>query len=68
MEWGISGHKVQPSHSVCAVECGTNGTAALRVKLKTVVLNGTDSDSSISIKNILTLCLLFHIASIEFMD
>lgn len=42
MEWGTSGHKAQPSHSVCAVECGTNGMVVLRVKLKSVVLNGTD--------------------------
>jgi hypothetical protein len=39
MVWDIFVHKVQPFHSVYAVECGINGMAVLQVKLKIVVFN-----------------------------
>jgi hypothetical protein len=37
---GIFVHKVQPFHSVHAVECGINGMAVLQVKLKIALFNG----------------------------
>lgn len=32
MVWDIFGHKVQPCHLMCAVECGISGMAVLQVK------------------------------------
>jgi hypothetical protein len=35
MVWDTFVHKVQPCHSMCAVECDINGMVVLQAKLKT---------------------------------
>jgi hypothetical protein len=47
MVWDIFGHKVQPCHLMCAVECGISGMAVLQVKLKTAKYKVTNFQTQI---------------------